>query len=314
MKKPLQIQSPSTVVMVVPHHFRVNPETALDNHFQHTPTSSKTKQIEQVNAQQARAEVETVVSQLQHAGIRVIRFDDEGTETPDSVFPNNWFSTHADGKLLIYPMYCSNRQKEFKQDIIDTLQAQFHVKELIDLRAVANPNEALEGTGSMVFDHLHQRIYACRSARTSERLLQLVANSLSYQPVLFDAYDEQQHAIYHTNVMMGIGTQLAMIGSANISPLSRRNQVLQTLRSERQLIELNPFQLSQFAGNSYELCVGDQAVLAISSCAWKCLVEEQRELLQSLYQLIICAIPSIEKAGGSIRCMLAGVHLPPRTQ
>ena len=152
MKKPLQIQSPSTVVMVVPHHFRINPETALDNHFQHAPTSSK---IKKVDAQQARAEVEAVVSQLQHAGVRVIRFDDEGTEMPDSVFPNNWFSTHADGKLLIYPMYCCNRQKEIRQDIIDTLQAQFHVKELIDLRAVANPNEALEGTGSMVFDHLH---------------------------------------------------------------------------------------------------------------------------------------------------------------
>ncbi len=311
MKNSLHIQSPSAVVMVVPHHFRINPETALDNHFQQSPTSPN---VEQIDAQRARAEVETVVTQLRHAGIQVLRFDDVGTDTPDSVFPNNWFSTHADGKLLIYPMYCTSRKKEVRQDIIEALQKQFCVTEIIDLRCIADHQEALEGTGSMVFDHLHQRIYACRSTRTSERLLNLVANTLGYQTVLTDAHDEQQHAIYHTNVMMSIGTNLAIVGDTSIAQPQSRSKILHALRSTRHVITLNAFQISQFSANCLELRTNDQALLAISSSAWNSLEAAQRELIQSLYQTIICAIPSIEKAGGSIRCMLAGIHLPPRTQ
>jgi hypothetical protein len=304
---PHSVQAPAAVIMVRPHHFCSNPDTLADNAFQ------KKTGFDQQISQQAHTEVSRMAAQLEQAGIRVHVFDDESQDRPDAVFPNNWFSTHAGGHVAVYPMAAPSRQRERRWDVIEMLKQNYRVQDVIDYSGLAQDGIYLEGTGAMVLDHMERVAYVVRSQRADPIALERFCTHFNFEPMAFDAADAQGKPVYHTNVLMCIGTQLAMVGAEMITDTKRREEIGQRLRTPgRELIELTQEQIAEFAGNALELQGDKGRVLAISSRAVRALTPAQRRQIESCATMLPIDVPTIELAGGSVRCMLAGIHLAPR--
>jgi hypothetical protein len=253
---------------------------------------------------------------LTKAGVAVHTFDDTiEPHTPDSIFPNNWVSFHADGSVVLYPMLAENRRLERRLDLLEMLSARhgFHATRVIDLTRHEQAGRYLEGTGSLVLDRIHRIAYACVSPRTDLDVLGDFAQQLDYDIVAFEAHDAGGAAIYHTNVLMSVGERFAAVCADAIRE-DERAAVLDQLRGTgRAVVELSLEQMAAFAGNMLELGSSlTGAVVAMSERARDALTTAQRETLQSSSGPIVAApIPTIEKlGGGSVRCMLAEVHLP----
>lgn len=304
------IQAPAAVVMIRPHHFHPNPETAADNAFQCTDTTASAQTIADV----ARDEVTAAAAALEAAGVRVHVFDDFGEhETPDSVFPNNWFSTHAGGHVAIYPMYSPNRRRERRIDVIDMLKAQYRVQDVIDYSGLEVDELFLEGTGAMVLDHLDRVAYTARSNRANAVALERFCTHFNFEPMAFSSADSEGCAIYHTNVLMCIATEFALIGLDMITDPVRRSEIRARLQATgREVIDLSEQQINDFAGNAIELSTDSGRVLAMSARAAASLRPEQRQIIERSARILPLSVPTIEMAGGSVRCMLAGIHLTRR--
>lgn len=304
-------QLASAVLMIRPARFESNPMTAASNVFQ--GQNSATPAAQQVAALR---EFDGLVKELRDAGIHVVVVDDTPEpHTPDSIFPNNWVSFHADGKVLMYPMEAPNRRTERRTDIIDKLGSElgFQVREVIDLSGHEDEGHFLEGTGSMVLDRVNKVAYACLSSRTQLDPLGDFAQRMGYEVVAFDAIDRRGVPIYHTNVLMNVGETIAVICLDAIPQEAQRHAVLDRLQnSGRQVVNLSFDQLDAFAGNMLELRnEHGERVLAMSSQAWESLDEDQRDVLGANRKIVSAAIDNIESsAGGSVRCMLAEIHLP----
>ena len=304
------IQAPGAVVMIRPHRFHPNPETAKDNAFQRTDGDLSAKEI----AKAAYDEVTAVAVRLEAEGVKVHIFEDRGEkETPDSVFPNNWFSTHPGGHVAIYPMYNPSRRRERRYDIIEMLKAEYRVQDVIDYSCLEYDNLFLEGTGAMVLDHIARVAYTARSNRADPIPLERFCTHFNFEPMAFDTADEQGKAIYHTNVMMCVATDFAMVGFDIIRDPDRREEIRARLADMgRRVIALDSRQISEFAGNAIELSAGSQRILAISTRAAASLSAQQRAFIEESARIVELPVPTIELAGGSIRCMLAGIHLARR--
>ncbi|MEM7216280.1 MAG: arginine deiminase-related protein [Pseudomonadota bacterium] len=303
------LQAPDAVVMVRPHRFHSNPETASDNSFQVVEGSSAEQ-----TAAAALEEFGTTVEKLRLAGISVHVFDDYGEQdTPDSVFPNNWFSTHAGGHIAIFPMFTENRRRERRWDIIEMLKSKYRVQDVIDYSGLEQDGLALEGTGAMVLDHIARIAYTAQSNRADPVILERFCTNFNFEPMTFLATDKLGKPVYHTNVMMTIGTDLAIVASEMISDEQRRQEVLARLQeSGRQIIEITRDQVTEFAGNAIELSANGKRTLVISARALASLSPDQRTQIEALIDTLSVDIPTIETAGGSIRCMIAGIHLAKR--
>ncbi|WP_264213602.1 citrulline utilization hydrolase CtlX [Leisingera thetidis] len=301
------LQAPSAVVMVRPHHFRPNPETKGDNAFQSLADASSAP-----TAAQALSEFDSAVETLRGAGVAVHVFDDTGTETPDSVFPNNWFSTHAGGHVAVYPMFAGNRRKERRWDVIEMLKRVYRVQDVIDYSGLEQDGLSLEGTGAMVLDHITRIAYAVKSNRADPVLLERFCTHFNFEPMVFEAKDDAGRDVYHTNVLMGIGTEFALICLDMIVDPNRRAEVAARLEETgRRVIDLTPEQIAGFAGNALEL-TGRKRLLALSVKALQALRPDQIAVIEQSAEPLPLTIPTIETAGGSVRCMLAGIHLSPR--
>ncbi len=304
-------QLTSRVLMIRPARFESNPLTAASNRFQGKTGASPADQ-------QAAAlrEFDGLVEALQAAGIDVVVVEDTPEpHTPDSIFPNNWISMHADGRVVLYPMEAENRRTERRNDIIEHLHDAIglQVTEVIDLTAHENEGHYLEGTGSMVLDRANRIAYACLSSRTHFDALGDFAQRMGYEVVAFDAVDSEGVPIYHTNVLMNIGEELAVICDEAIPRQEQREAVLARLRDTgHDVIRLSYEQLNAFAGNMLELRGADgERVTAMSEQAYQSLSEEQRARFEANGRIVSASIDNIEQsAGGSVRCMLAEVHLP----
>jgi hypothetical protein len=304
------VQAPSAVVMIRPHAFESNPETQADNAFQQSSEAADRT----ILAKRAFDEVTQTAQTLVQAGVRVHLFEDDGQQkTPDSVFPNNWFSTHAGGHLAVYPMYSPNRRRERRQDVIDALKANYRVQDVIDYSGLEPDGLFLEGTGAMVLDHISRVAYVCQSQRAHPIVLERFATHFNFEPMAFDAVDLQGRAIYHTNVLMCIGTDFALVGLDLIPDVKRRAQVQDRLaETGREVIALTASQIAEFCGNAMELQTPTGRVVALSTRAMAALQPWQIEAIERSARLLPLHIPTIELAGGSVRCMLAGVHLSAR--
>ena len=305
------IQAPAAVVMVRPHRFTPNPETAADNAFQ----SLAAKEAAQAVAGAAHREVTAAVERLEAEGVRVHLFEDEGErDTPDSVFPNNWFSTHPGGHVAIYPMHAPSRRRERRADVIEMLKSSYRVQDVIDYSGLEQDGLFLEGTGAMVFDHLARVAYTARSNRADPVALERFSTHFNFEPMVFDTADEAGRPIYHTNVLMCVATAFAMVGFDMIPERRRAAQVRARLQeSGRELIALSARQIADFAGNAIELSGRDGRILALSQRALDSLTVEQKATIQRSARLVPLSVPTIEMAGGSVRCMIAGIHLSPRS-
>lgn len=301
------MQTTSTVLMVRPARFAFNPDTADNNPFQHDDLP------EAQVCEQAFIEFDHYVDVLRREGVQVLVVQDTPSpHTPDSIFPNNGFSTHADGTLVMYPMQACNRRLEREKPIIQALSS-FSVSSTIDLTGNESQGLFLEGTGSLVLDRVKRIAYACRSIRTHDALLDEFAIRMNYRVVAFDAVDRQGVPIYHTNVMMSVGTGLALVCLASIADPDQRKHLLLTLQdSGKQVLDLSWDQLENFAGNMLEVRNDlGHALLVMSRNAWNSLNQEQRETITCHVRPLVVPIDTIERVGGgSARCMLAEIHLP----
>lgn len=304
------LQAPAAVVMVRPRHFTPNPQTAADNRFQRpAPVGAAA-----VVAQAAFDEVSRAAAQLQDAGVRVHLFDDDGSlDTPDSVFPNNWFSTHPGGHVALYPMHSPNRRRERRADVIELLKREYRVQDVIDYSGLEHDGLFLEGTGAMVLDHLARVAYTARSNRADPVALERFATHFNYEPMAFDTRDASGVPVYHTNVLMCVATEFALVGRELFADARRADEVCARLaESGREVLVLSAAQIADFAGNALELSGRDGRLLALSQRALRSLLPEQRARIERTAQLLPLAVPTIELAGGSVRCMIAGIHLSPR--
>ncbi|MER9025596.1 arginine deiminase-related protein [Mesorhizobium sp. M0815] len=303
------VQAPKGVVMIRPRHFTPNPMTAADNSFQ----SNDEKRAAAAVASAAYDEVTLMAEGLAAAGVTVHVFEDRAMTTPDSVFPNNWFSTHSGGHVAVYPMYSANRQKERRGDVIEMLKNEYRVQDIIDYSGLEKDNVFLEGTGAMVLDHIGRVAYAIRSNRTNELALERFCTHFNFEPMVFDAIDRSGRPIYHTNVLMCIGTDFALLGAQMISDLRRRQEIIARLEETgRQVIELSIGEIENFAGNAIELEGREGRILALSARAEGALNREQISTIERSAKLLSFDVSTIELAGGSVRCMLAGIHLSRR--
>ncbi|RZJ61814.1 MAG: amidinotransferase [Acidovorax sp.] len=311
MPSPASAQAPSAVVMVRPHRFHPNPDTAHDNAFQSVTTTAAPDDI----ARQAYAEVTQAAAKLEAAGVRVHLFDDLGERhTPDAVFPNNWFSTHAGGHVAVYPMYAASRRRERRSDVLDLLKAEYRVQDVIDYSGLEADGMFLEGTGAMVLDHIGRIAYTAQSNRADPVALERFCTHFNYEPMAFATADAQGRPCYHTNVMLCVGTDFALGGFHLITDATRRDAVRERLRETgRDVIELSAHQIGEFAGNALELTGTQGRVLALSARAAASLTAAQKAVIERSATLLPLAVPTIELAGGSVRCMLAGVHLARRS-
>src|SRR5881296_4094144 len=243
-------QSTDSVLMIRPGRFYPNPETAADNAFQCT-THFGSDALTLV----ARKEFDAAVRTLRAAGVNVHVFEDTAEpEKPDAVFPNNWISTHHDGRIALFPMYSVLRRRERRQDIVEELRKHYRVTEVIDYSAFEDEGCCLEGTGSLVFDHPNRIAYVSLSNRSNPKVIQRFADDFGYEPVTFTSIGSNGQPIYHTNVMMCIGTAFAMVGLEMIPNKAERHEVRARLeKTGKEIVELSADQIANFAGNSIEL-------------------------------------------------------------
>jgi len=295
-------QTAGEVLMIRPCGFCFNTQTAANNAFQVEGFSQQAQD-------HALQEFDAYVELLQSAGVKVnVVEDTPRPHTPDSIFPNNWFSTHSDGTLVLYPMFAQNRREERKQTVIDFLIEKYDITSICDLTPYEKKNLFLEGTGSMVIDREHGVVFACRSPRTNETVLKEFSKYFGWDYILFEANDMQGGAIYHTNVMMSVGSKFAILCTESITDKKERTNVVETLKGfGKDIIEISFDQMNHFAGNMLELHAS-RPVLVMSDTAKKAMQLNQMDILQSYYGVVAPKLDYIEKnGGGSARCMMAEI-------
>lgn len=305
------MQTTSKILMVRPARFAFNKETAQNNYFQQIPETSDLDSEQANIAENALREFDAFVNLLKANDVDVTVVQDTPEPyTPDSIFPNNWFSSHLSGELVLYPMFAPNRRLERKSNVINLLKRNMNHRKVVDLTFWENENEFLEGTGSMIFDRRKKIAYCCRSPRTSEKVLADFCSKMNYQPVLFSAVDKNDNQIYHTNVMMSVGLQVAVVCLESIKDESEQKKVISQLTSTGKIIvEISLDQVSQFAGNMLEVkSRNGNPLMVMSSSAYISLTTNQEKIISTYSKIITTDLYTIEKnGGGSARCMIAEI-------
>jgi hypothetical protein len=300
-------QSTSTILMIRPVNFGFNDQTALSNTFQ-----SKTADEQHVQ-DKALAEFDAMVNLLKENKVDVIVINDtEEPHKPDSIFPNNWVSFHENGDVFMYPMQAENRRLERREDVIRKLEDNFKLNHIIDLSRFELQDKFLEGTGSMVLDRENKLAYACLSPRTDAEVLNTFCKHTGYTPVTFNAVDSQGKAIYHTNVMMCVGSRFAVACLDSIPDTSEKEKVMESIKQTgKELVSISADQLNAFTGNMLELKnQSDDTLIVMSARAYRSLNHDQINTLEKYGKLINADISTIENnGGGGTRCMMAEVHL-----
>lgn len=305
------VQTANAVLMVRPASFGWNPETRASNAFQR-----ELPQLAGAAGARARAEFDALRAQLVAAGVEVCCIDDTPDPVcPDAVFPNNWVSLHVDGTVVLYPMLAPNRRLERRLEAIGALAAEQgrSIRRLLDLTHYETQGQFLEGTGSVVFDHAGRVAYACLSPRTQREPLAELCAELGYEPCEFTARDPAGVPIYHTNVMLALGSDLAVVVADAIDPADRARVLERIGASGRHVEAIDAVAMARFAGNVLELRSSQAGrVLALSASAAAAFGEAGlARIHRCVDRLVVAAIPTIETlGGGSVRCMLAEVFLP----
>jgi hypothetical protein len=300
--------------MVRPASFGYNPETAATNKFQQQPADGAGE------GAAARREFEGLAGALTGEGVRVCVAEDTiDPVKPDAVFPNNWVSFHEDGTVVLYPMQAENRRHESRGEVVDEVAERlgFKISRLLNLTSHEQHGRYLEGTGSLVLDHVERTAYACISPRTHAAVVQEWAKELGYEPIFINAFDRAGVPLYHTNVLMCVGEKVAIVGTEAIVAADRGPIVERLRASGREVIEFGYGEMEHFAGNMLELgtwdeALGDYRVLVMSETARHALSADAFARLSACTDEVLAVpIPTIERlGGGSVRCMLAEVFLP----
>lgn len=311
----MEKQSTDTLMMIRPVQFRYNEQTAVNNYYQKVLEGIQPEEVQE----KAAAEFDAFVNKLRSKGIQVIVFDDtKETDTPDSIFPNNWISFHSDGRVGLYPMYAENRRLERRDDIFDQLVNEYGLKitEKVDFTGHEAIGAFLEGTGSMILDRPNKLCYAAISLRTDEKILDEFCEEFAYKAVKFVAnqtVEGKRMPIYHTNVMMCIADNFAIICADSIDNPKERAFVVDSLKNTgKEVIEISEDQKHHFAGNMLQVkSTSGVPYLVMSAAAHQSLNKEQITRIEKHCEIISSSLDTIEAlGGGSARCMMAEVFLP----
>ena len=300
--------------MVRPVSFRMNEETAVNNYYQKELQGLSSDEIQN----RALKEFDDLVQKLRAIGVNVIVVDDtEAPDTPDSIFPNNWISFHEDGNVALYPIFAENRRMERREDILDIIEENgFDIKSIVDYTSAEWENVFLEGTGSLLLDRVNRKAYCALSARAEEDLLMEFCEDFEYTPVMFHAYqtvEDRRELIYHTNVMMALSENYAIICLDTIDNKKERKQIIKNILEDgKEIIKITEEQVNNFAGNMLQVMGDDNTRYTImSEAAFKCLNEDQVTRIEKYSTILYSNLETIEACGGgSARCMMAEVFLP----
>jgi hypothetical protein len=292
--------------MIRPFNFGFNKETASNNAFQ--------KEGFGLNAAEAAIkEFDDFADLLKSKGVDVsVVQDTPEPYTPDSIFPNNWFSTHEDGTLVLYPMFAKNRRMERKPHVLDRIKEKFDVRKIVDLTGWEEKKLYLEGTGSMILDRENRLVYACSSPRTSEMVLEQFCQELDYEYFIFGSSDNSGRPVYHTNVMMSVASGFVVACLDSIKDIAERERFISLVEeSDKEVIEITLDQMEQFAGNMLEIESNNgRSLLIMSSTAKKSLDDSQLEKFSGYCEIVAPDLTIIENnGGGSARCMIAEIFL-----
>lgn len=299
-------QTASSVILIRPIGFGFDPETAASNAFQRRVEDAAIRD-------RAAEEFDALLDALRHAGVYATVLDPADPAAPNAVFPNNWFSTHADGRVMRYPMATASRRVERLTEVERALRAEgFQVREITDMSPWERAERYLEGTGSLVLDRTAKRAYACLSPRTAEVVLEDWCGRVMFEPLAFKAtMDGSPEAppVYHTNVVMSIGEAFAVVCFDAMPLQEHRDLVRKELeRAGKEVIPISLEQMGRYVGNMLQLCArdGKSKPIMMSETAFLALRPEQRLALERHGPLAPVAIPTIEAVGGgSVRCMIA---------
>ncbi|XOV93943.1 MAG: citrulline utilization hydrolase CtlX [Bacteroidota bacterium] len=305
-------QTTDNLLMVRPHNFQMNEQTAVNNYFQKQSEGVSKKEIQR----KALEEFDGFVDLLDSKGVNVLVIQDtESPVTPDAIFPNNWISFHQDGRVFTYPMFAENRRLERREDILNEISRAYEVNELIDLSAWEKRDQFLEGTGSLVLDRQNKMAYVALSDRANIRVLEEFEKISGYKSVTFRAFqsvDQRRAPIYHTNVMMYVGEAFAVVCAECIDDIEEREMLVSRIKETgKELIELTESQVHQFAGNGLLIRNknGDRLIV-MSTSAYQSLNQNQLKALEKNGEVIHSPLNTIEYCGGgSARCMIAEIFL-----
>ena len=307
-------QITNTILMIRPVNFRMNEQTAVNNYYQKVldnllPATVQAKALQEFDA---------FVDKLRAVGVNVIVIEDtKAPDTPDSIFPNNWISFHQDGTVALYPMFAKNRRHERREDVLDILEEKgFVIENVVDYSSAEEEEIFLEGTGSLLLDRVNKKAYCALSPRAEEDLVIEFCEDFEYTPVLFTSYQtvgEERKAIYHTNVMMCLAEDFAVICLNSIDDKKERKQLIKELKEDgKEIIAITEDQVNNFAGNMLQVMgANDERFIVMSVSADKSLTTTQRTIIERHCKILSSSLDTIEACGGgSARCMMAEVFLP----
>jgi hypothetical protein len=305
-------QITKTILMIRPVAFRMNEETAVNNYFQEDIDIKNSD----INTK-AQAEFDAFVKKLRAVGVNVIvENDDLKMDTPDSVFPNNWVSFHANGIVGLFPMFAENRRRERREEVIDRLESEgFLIEGFMDYTSAEEEGYFLEGTGSLLLDRVHKKAYCALSPRADEELVIEFCEDFDYLPVIFTAnqtVDGQRMPIYHTNVMMALAENFAVICLDTIDDKNEKKNIIKHLKEDnKEIITITETQMHQFAGNMLQVKGTDKKYMVMSAAAHNSLTVNQISAIEKYCEILSSELETIETCGGgSARCMMAEVFLP----
>ena len=307
-------QTTNTILMVRPVNFRMNEQTAVNNYYQQELTNMLPAAINT----KAQQEFDAFVEKLQENGVEVVVINDtENPNTPDSIFPNNWISFHENGDIGLYPMFAENRRLERREDVLEQLESKgFVIENVIDYTEAEEFEVFLEGTGSMILDRQNRKAYCALSPRADEELFIEFCEDFEFTPVIFTAnqtVNNRREAIYHTNVMMCVAEQFAIVCLSSIDDKKERKNLLKHLKeNQKEVIDITEEQVNAFAGNMLQVKGAEnQLYLVMSSSAYQSLRKDQLQKIEKYNPIIHSSLETIETCGGgSARCMMAEVFLP----
>jgi len=296
------------ILMVRPYQFYFNQQTAANNFFQSNINIENANEL-------AIAEFDAMVEILRAHQIKVnVIQDTKDPSTPDSIFPNNWVSTHVSGTLCLYPMYAENRRAERKSSVIEFLESNYKIENRLDITHFEKEGKFLEGTGSMVLDHQNKIAYGCLSERLDKEAFTYWCDKMQFKPISFKSVDDKAQPIYHTNVMMCMGDQFVVICLDSIPNEKEKQMLLDSFeQTNKEVIEISQDQLNHFAGNMLQVFdIVEKPHLIMSEQAYSTLNAAQLKSLEKYNPLLPISIPTIEAlGGGSTRCMMAEIYLGP---
>lgn len=303
-------QITDTILMVRPVAFRMNEQTAVNNYFQKELSEGDVNSM-------ATKEFDALVKLLESVGVNVIVVEDiVADNTPDSIFPNNWVSFHENGQIALFPMFAENRRKERRLEYFAKLEeAGFKITDIVDYTAAEEDDLFLEGTGSLLLDRVNQKAYCAISPRADEDLLIEFCEDFEFTPVIFNAYqtvDNKRLPIYHTNVMMCLAEDFAVICLDAIDDKKERKNVVKHLKmDEKEIISISEEQMHEFAGNMLQVKGKEKTYLVMSARAHRSLTQEQVSRIEKHSKILSSELKAIEICGGgSARCMMAEIFLP----